>query len=106
MRIHDISQPLGMNTATWPGDRAVDIDWTLSIERGDSVNVAALTTSVHVGTHVDGFRHITRAGETAAQERASVTPSSCRTRVWPSAVAPPWLPMLGRMKGCEPAALM
>jgi arylformamidase len=67
MRIHDISQPLGTNTATWPGDRAVGIDWTLSIERGDSVNVAALTTSVHVGTHVDGFRHVTRAGETAAQ---------------------------------------
>lgn len=67
MRIHDISQPLGTDTATWPGDRAVEIDWTLSIERGDSVNVAALTTSVHVGTHVDGFRHVTRTGETAAQ---------------------------------------
>jgi arylformamidase len=66
MRIHDISQPLGTNTATWPGDRAVDVDWTLSIERGDSVNVAALTTSVHAGTHIDGFLHVTRAGETAA----------------------------------------
>ena len=67
MRIHDISQPLGTNTATWPGDRTVDVDWTLRIDRGDTVNVAALTTSVHAGTHVDGFLHVTRAGETAAQ---------------------------------------
>lgn len=67
MRIHDISQPLGTNTATWPGDRAVDVDWSLRIDRGDTVNVAALTTSVHAGTHVDGFLHVTRTGETAAQ---------------------------------------
>jgi arylformamidase len=67
MRIHDISQPLGKHTATWPGDRAVDVHWTLSIDRGDPVNVAALATSVHAGTHVDGFLHVTRTGETAGQ---------------------------------------
>lgn len=67
MRIHDISQPLGERTATWPGDRAVELSWTLRMDRGDSVNVAALTTSVHAGTHVDGFMHVTRDGETAAQ---------------------------------------
>ncbi|MGH7446151.1 MAG: arylformamidase [Longimicrobiales bacterium] len=67
MRIHDISQPLGTKTATWPGDRAVDVEWTLRIDRGDSVNVAALATSVHAGTHIDGFLHVTRDGETAAR---------------------------------------
>lgn len=67
MRIHDISQPLGTKTATWPGDRAVEVDWTMRMDRGDAVNVAALTTSVHAGTHVDGFMHVTRDGETAAQ---------------------------------------
>ncbi len=67
MRIHDISQPLGERTATWPGDRPVELAWTLRMDRGDSVNVAALATSVHAGTHVDGFMHVTRDGETAAQ---------------------------------------
>jgi arylformamidase len=67
MQIHDITQPLGEDTAAWPGDRRVEIAWTLLMERGDSVNVAALTTSVHSGTHVDGFMHVTRDGETAAQ---------------------------------------
>ena len=67
MRIHDISQPLGAETATWPGDRRVDLEWTLGMDRGDSVNVASLATSVHAGTHADGFRHVTRDGETAAR---------------------------------------
>jgi arylformamidase len=67
MRIHDISQPLGTQTATWPGDRTVAVDWTLRMDRGDSVNVAALATSVHAGTHIDGFLHVARAGETAAR---------------------------------------
>ena len=67
MRIHDISQPLGTSTATWPGDRAVDVAWSLRIDRGDAVNVAAVATSVHAGTHIDGFLHVTQDGETAAQ---------------------------------------
>jgi arylformamidase len=66
MKIHDISQPLGTATAVWPGDHAVGIEWTLSRARGHSVNVAALTTSVHAGTHADGFLHVVDGGETAA----------------------------------------
>jgi arylformamidase len=57
MRIYDISQPLGTDTAVWPGDRRVELSWTMRRERGDSVNVAALTTTVHAGTHADGFLH-------------------------------------------------
>jgi arylformamidase len=77
MRIHDISQPLGTQTATWPGDRAVEVAWTLRIDRGDAVNVAALTTSVHAGTHVDGFLHVTRDGETAARMPLDAYVGSC-----------------------------
>ena len=57
MRIHDISQPLGADIAAWPGDRAFELAWTLRRDRGDSVNVAALMASVHVGTHADGPLH-------------------------------------------------
>jgi len=66
MRIHDISQPLGTRTATWPGDRAVELSWTMRQDAGDSVNVAALSTSVHAGTHIDAFLHVMREGATAA----------------------------------------
>jgi arylformamidase len=67
MRILDISQPLGRRTAVWPGDRNVDVSWSLQRAHGDAVNVAALLTSVHAGTHVDGFLHVTDDGEAAGE---------------------------------------
>lgn len=58
MRLIDISQPLGPDTAVWPGDRPVSVDWTQRRRAGDNVNVAALTLSVHAGTHADGSLHV------------------------------------------------
>ena len=57
VEILDISQPLGTRTAAWPGDRKFMVDWTMRRDQGDSVNVAAMTSSVHVGTHADGPLH-------------------------------------------------
>jgi arylformamidase len=62
VRIIDISQPVGIETAAWPGDQAFEIDWTLRQDRGDSVNVAAIRMSVHVGTHTDGGFHVSQSG--------------------------------------------
>lgn len=62
MRIIDISQPLGPDTAVWPGDHPVERSWSMRRERGDSVDVALLTTSVHAGTHADGFQHVLSDG--------------------------------------------
>jgi arylformamidase len=58
MRLIDISQPLGSGTAVWPGDRPVSMEWTLRRRDGDSVNVAAVSLSVHAGTHADGTLHV------------------------------------------------
>lgn len=60
--IYDISQPLGVRTAVWPGDQTVELGWTLERRQGDSVNVAALRLSVHTGTHADGPLHFRDAG--------------------------------------------
>ena len=57
MAIHDISHPLGTSTSHWPGDRPFELTWSLRQDRGDSVNVAAIATSVHIGTHADGPLH-------------------------------------------------
>ena len=67
MRIIDITQPLGTGTAVWPGDQRFILDWTLEQARGDSVNVAAVTMSVHTGTHTDGGFHVAGNGTRAAQ---------------------------------------
>src|SRR5688572_4045263 len=62
MRIIDISQNVGADTAVWPGDQPFEVDWTMRQDRGDSVNVAAIRTSVHIGTHTDGGFHTTPHG--------------------------------------------
>ncbi len=64
--IYDISQPLGVRTAVWPGDQSLELDWTLERRQGDSVNVAALRLSVHAGTHADGPLHVRDAGPAIA----------------------------------------
>ena len=67
MKIIDISQPLGTGTAEWPGDQPFELSWTLHQERGDSVNVAAIKMSVHVGTHTDGGFHVAADGARAGE---------------------------------------
>jgi arylformamidase len=54
----DISQPLGKDTAVWPGDRRFTLEWTLSRSGGAAVDVAAVGLSTHTGTHTDGPRHV------------------------------------------------
>lgn len=66
MRIYDISQPVRDGIAVWPGDRPFELAWSMSRAAGASVNVAAASLSMHTGTHVDGFRHVTDDGATAA----------------------------------------
>jgi arylformamidase len=66
VRIIDISQPVGRGVAVWPGDQPFEISWTLAQAQGDSVNVAALTLSVHTGTHTDGGFHVSADGTRAA----------------------------------------
>lgn len=67
MKIIDISQPLESATAVWPGDQPFQLQWTMEQARGDSVNVAAITMSVHTGTHTDGGFHVAADGQHAAE---------------------------------------
>jgi arylformamidase len=54
----DISVPMGAATPEWPGDQPFHCGWTCRLESGDSVNLAAVTTSFHVGTHADAPLHV------------------------------------------------
>ncbi|MHB1313221.1 MAG: cyclase family protein [Gemmatimonadaceae bacterium] len=62
----DISIPLGDQTPEWPGDTPYSCGWTWSIAAGASVNVSAITTSPHVGTHADAPLHV-RDGAPASE---------------------------------------
>ena len=67
MTLHDISVAAGPGTPEWPGDTPFRCEWSWAITRGDSVNVAAFTTSPHVGTHADAPLHV-RDGAASADE--------------------------------------
>lgn len=62
MRIIDISQVVGTRSAVWPGDQPFELSWTMRQDRGDSVNVAAVRMTVHIGTHTDGGFHVLSDG--------------------------------------------
>jgi arylformamidase len=54
----DISIALTPATPQWPGDTPYSCDWTMQIAAGSSVNVSAIATSPHVGTHADAPLHV------------------------------------------------
>jgi arylformamidase len=69
--IYDISRPLTAHTACWPGDVPFSFRFSSKIRDGASVNVGAVESSVHNGTHCDAPFHYDDAGLTV--ERLPVT---------------------------------
>src|SRR5205807_9649597 len=57
MKIWDISRTLSNDFAEWPGDEPFDYRLTNAIAKGASVNLGAITMSVHNGTHADARFH-------------------------------------------------
>lgn len=62
--IFDISRPLAATTACWPGDQPFSFRLGFRIRDGASVNVGAIETSIHSGTHCDAPFHFDDAGMT------------------------------------------
>lgn len=54
----DISIALRPGAPEWPGDTPYSCRWTQQLARGDTVNLSAVTTSPHVGTHADAPLHV------------------------------------------------
>ncbi len=58
----DISVPLYPGMAHWPGDPEFRAERVRSLDRGDVCNLTALSTSAHIGTHMDAPKHFIRDG--------------------------------------------
>jgi len=67
LTIHDVTIPLSAGVACWPGDRPYDLRLAWDQEDGASVNVGAVTSSLHNGTHVDAPFHFKAGGNTVDQ---------------------------------------
>jgi arylformamidase len=53
----DISVPLRNGMITWPGDAPFELSSTLQIAKGDPCNLSQISTTTHIGTHMDAPRH-------------------------------------------------
>jgi arylformamidase len=62
MKIWDISRMLSNEFAEWPGDERFRYRLTGEIANGGSVNLGAITMSVHNGTHADARFHFDTNG--------------------------------------------
>jgi arylformamidase len=63
MKIWDISRSLSNEFAEWPGDEPFRYRLTNEIAKGASVNLGAVSMSVHNGTHADARFHFETNGE-------------------------------------------
>ena len=63
MKIWDISRTLSNDFAEWPGDEPFHYRLTREIAKGGSVNLSAITMSVHNGTHADARFHFDPKGD-------------------------------------------
>ena len=63
----DITQPLTNDMAHWPGDSPFTYVVSATKEQTGSANVGKITTSVHMGTHVDSPFHFDNGGITIEQ---------------------------------------
>jgi arylformamidase len=79
MRTYDISIPLRLGMAGWPGDAAYEMHWTCRKAAGATVNLSEVRMSVHCGTHCDAPFHFADDGKTI--ESLDLTPYFGRARV-------------------------
>lgn len=56
-RFIDISLPISNALPVWPGDPAIRLEQINAIATGSASNGSQLSTSVHIGTHVDAPLH-------------------------------------------------
>jgi len=75
--IYDISLTISSDLPTWPDDPALELEQIRSMEKGAVVNVTRISSSVHVGTHIDAPRHFIADGSTVEQLPLDVLTGPC-----------------------------
>ena len=79
MKVWDISRTLSNDFAEWPGDESFHYRLTKEIAKGATVNLGAVTMSIHNGTHADARFHFDSKG--ASIEKAPLEVYLGRTTV-------------------------
>jgi arylformamidase len=53
----DVSVPLRNGMGAWPGDASFERTSTLEMANGDPCNLSQISSTAHIGTHMDAPRH-------------------------------------------------
>ncbi|HEX4962724.1 MAG TPA: arylformamidase [Thermoanaerobaculia bacterium] len=61
--LYDLSPTIRPETPVWPGDTSFQTRLTWSIAAGASVNLSAITTTPHLGSHADAPFHTEARGD-------------------------------------------
>lgn len=86
MTIYDISLTISPNLPTWPGDPRLELEKFESMDAGAHNNVSRISTSVHVGTHVDAPYHFLNDGRTVEQLPLEVLTGPCYVAQLPDGI--------------------
>src|SRR6478672_4755894 len=74
----DVSVPLYPGMVHWPGDPEFNSDLDKSLKGGDVCNLTKISTSVHIGTHMDAPRHFIAGGQGIDEMPLDATIGPCR----------------------------
>ena len=77
MTIYDISLTISPSLPTWPGDPGIELVQFEAMDSGAHVNVTRISSSVHIGTHVDAPYHFLKDGSTVETLPLDVLTGPC-----------------------------
>src|SRR5512145_272307 len=86
MTIYDISLTISASLPTWPGDPGIELVQFEAMDSGAHVNVTRISSSVHIGTHVDAPRHFLSDGSTVEQLPLDVLTGPCYVAQLPDGI--------------------
>lgn len=86
MTIYDISLTISPNLPTWPSDPSLELEQVQSMSRGSAFNLTKISSSVHLGTHIDAPRHFLADGATIEQLPLEVLTGPCYVAQLPDGV--------------------
>jgi arylformamidase len=86
MTIYDISLSISPNLPTWPGDPGPKLEQYASMDKGDHYNATQISSSVHLGTHVDAPRHFLNDGSAVEQLPLEVLTGPCYVTQLPDGI--------------------
>ena len=98
MTIYDISLTISSDLPTWPGDPRPELERFASMDQGALYNATRISTSLHMGTHIDAPRHFINDGRTVEQLPLEVLTGPCYVAQLPDGVEAITADVLERME--------